>query len=86
MSSIPMPARRPEADEAAASAARPAAAMAGDRPGSGRAVGNRTSVASDPDQMKTARSAMPALRAAASEQTTSAAPWSEPRKAHIRLV
>ena len=36
--------------------------------------------------MKTARSATPARRAAASEQTTSAAPWSEPRKAVIRLV
>ena len=66
--------------------ARPAAAMAGERPGSGRAVGNRTSVASAPDQMKTARSATPARRAAAREQTTRAAPWSDPRNAVIRLV
>ena len=66
--------------------AAPAAAMPGDRPGSGRAAGNRTSVASAPAQTKTARSATPARRAAASEQTTRAAPWSEPRKAVISLV
>ena len=54
--------------------------------GRARAVGNRTSVASAPDHTKTARSATPARRAAASEQTTSAAPWSDPRKAVIRLV
>ena len=48
--------------------------------------GKRTSAASAPDQMKTARSATPARRAAASEQTTRAAPWSDPRNAVIRLV
>ena len=78
MSSIPT--------DAASNKARPAAAMAGERPGSGRAVGNRTSVASAPDQTNTARSATPASRAAASEHTTRAAPWSEPRKAVISFV
>ena len=71
---------------AASNSARPAAAIAGEVPGSGREAGNRTSTALDPDQTNTERSATPALRAAASEHTTSAAPWSDPRKAFIRLV
>ena len=59
-------------------------------PGSARdragRVGNARRSASAPAQTKTARSATPARRAAASEQTTRAAPWSDPRKAVIRLV
>ncbi len=86
MSSMPTALPAPAAREAASNRARPAAAMAGDRPGSGRATGKRTSVASAPAQMKTARSATPAATAVASEQTIKAAPWSEPRKALIRLV
>ena len=77
---------RPAAAEAAANSASPAARMAGERPGSGREATNRTSTASAPDQTNTARSATPARRAAASEQTSTAAAWSEPRKAVIRLV
>src|SRR5665213_317121 len=80
------PTDRPAASVAAANRAWPAARMAGDRPGSGRALTKRTSTASDPDHTNTARSATPARRAAASEQTTRAADWSDPRKAVIRLV
>ena len=58
---------------------------AADAPGSGRADGSHTSLASAPAHTKTG-SLTPAARARAKEVTMTAAPWSTPSIAFMRFV